>query len=204
MGAKRNTYARASAPNTESMTADELDQGVPTKVAVRRKVSMAERAEVVGRICRMLAAGGLLQAAVKKEGIRRETFWRWLEADDDLRSRFDRARVAQAHALAEQAISIADAPVRDHADAVRARTRVDVRKWFVAKLAPRIYGERLQVEQEQRSVVRHVMLLPPREGPPPAIVAGRSYAEPAPERDPLEVLPAGMIKDRPHRLSDGS
>jgi len=48
------------------------------------------------------------------------------------------------------------------------------RKWFVAKLAPRIYREKLQVEQEQRAVVRHVVLMPPRSGPPPAIIAGGS------------------------------
>jgi len=138
----------------------------------RRKVSVTERTEVVARICRLLASGMLLKTAVKKEGVRRETFWRWLDADDALKRRFERARVAQAHALAEEAISIADAPVKDHADAVRARTRVDVRKWFVAKLAPRIYGERLQVEQEQRSVVRHVIMLPERDGPAPAIIGG--------------------------------
>lgn len=160
--------------------------GIAIKDSVRR-ISSADRPLIVSRICRLVASGILLKNAAKREGVRRETFWRWLDADEELRRRFERARVAQAHALAEQAISIADAPVRDHADAVRARTRVDVRKWFVAKLAPKIYGERLQVEQEQRSVVRHVVMLPPRNGPPPAIVAGRVRCLPGRQLDELQV-----------------
>ena len=160
-----------------------------------RRITPADRPLIVARICRMVASGMLLKTAVKREGVRRETFWRWLDADADLRRRFERARVAQAHALAEQAISIADAPVRDHADAVRARTRVDVRKWFVAKLAPRIYGERLLVEQEATAIVRHVVMLPPRQGPPPAIIAGRRYLQSA-----SEVLPTASLSS----LSDES
>lgn len=148
------------------------DADLSVQVGTKRTVPPSERAAIVSRVCRRVASGMLLKTAVKREGVRRETFWRWLDADHELRHRFERARVAQAHALAEQAIQIADAPVRDHADAVRARTRVDVRKWFVAKLAPRIYGEKLQVEQEQRAIVRHVVMMPPRSGPPPAIVAG--------------------------------
>lgn len=162
-----------------------------------RAVTAAERPAVVARICRMVASGMLLKTAVKREGVRRETFWRWLDRDDDLMRRFERARIAQAHALAEQAISIADAPVKDHADAMRARTRVDVRKWFVAKLAPRIYGDRIQVEQEQTALVRHVIMLPRRDGPPPAIIGGRnSLAEvQAPDHIVYSSLPG---------LSDGS
>lgn len=133
-----------------------------------------DRGELIARVCEAIAGGMLVKDAVKKEGLRRETFWRWLAAAPTFQHQFAEARVAQAHALAEEAIDIADAPVRDHADAVRARTRVDVRKWFVAKLAPRIYGEKLQVEQEQRAEVRHVVLMPPRSGPPPAIIAGGS------------------------------
>lgn len=182
----------------------ETDTSALPPAARAPKTDPADRPTIVARICRMVASGMLLKTAVKREGVRRETFWRWLDADADLRRRFERARVAQAHALAEQAISIADAPVRDHADAVRARTRVDVRKWFVSKLAPKIYGERLQVEQEQHSVVRHVVMLPPRSGPPPAIVAGRLYSTQGVEPNPLEVLPADTNPHSPRRLSDGS
>jgi hypothetical protein len=188
-------------PHTDIDDAAPLENPV---TASRPRITVQQRAVVVGRVCRLVASGLLLKEAVKREGVRRETFWRWLDADEQLRRRFERARVAQAHALAEQAISIADAPVRDHADAVRARTRVDVRKWFVAKLAPKIYGERLQVEQEQRSVVRHVVMLPPRNGPPPAIVAGRMHPPPATEPDPLEVLPAMTKPYVPRRITAGS
>lgn len=144
--------------------------------------STRTRSQVVERICNAIAGGTLVKDAVSQEGLRRETFWRWLAADAEFRQLFNEARISQAHALAEEAIEIADAPVRDHADAVRARTRVDVRKWFVAKLAPRIYGEKLQVEQEQRAIVRHVVMLPPRSGPPPAIVAGGYALRALPDR----------------------
>ena len=157
-----------------SVNLDQSEQDVVTDIEREnrsRTYGVEERPVVLSAVCEMISGGALLKDAARHHGIRRETLWRWLAADPKLQRLFEQARIAQAHALAEEAIDIADEPVRDHADAVRARTRVDVRKWYVAKMAPRIYGEKLQVEQEQHAVIRHVVMLPARTDPPPAIVA---------------------------------
>ena len=56
---------------------------------------------------------------------------------------YARARVDQAHAIAEDAMVVADTANADNAQAVR--VRVDTRKWLASKIAPRHYGDRMDV-----------------------------------------------------------
>lgn len=54
---------------------------------------------------------------------------------------YARAREMQAHAIAERAIREAE---RATGDAQLARLKFDARRWFVGKIAPRIYGDRVE------------------------------------------------------------
>lgn len=90
------------------------------------------------------------------------TVFRWL-ADDRyaaFREQYARAREAQADALVDEMLDIADDGTNDwmadresedgfryNGDAVqRSRLRIDARKWMAAKLQPKKYGEKLEVE----------------------------------------------------------
>lgn len=83
---------------------------------------------------------------------------RWLEAHEDFREKYARARADQADFLAEEILQIADdglndtytdeeGNVRTNQDVIaRSRLRVDSRKWYASKLLPKKYGDRVQQE----------------------------------------------------------
>jgi hypothetical protein len=119
--------------------------------------------DVFGRI----SLGDSVKGACKAYGIRVDVLHDWVRDDDRLAVAYARAREMQAHALAERAIAISrKAYGRDTAGVAAARLEVDTLKWYVSKIAPRLYGERVMVEQEGDHVVRVVF-----EQPVPARVA---------------------------------
>ncbi len=71
------------------------------------------------------------------------TVWRWMaesgELNDRLRGEYARAKKEQAARLAYEGIDIADQLT---GDVQRDKLRVDTRKWFAARLAPRDWGDR--------------------------------------------------------------
>ncbi len=71
-------------------------------------------------------------------------FYRRLTEDDAFRQRYMRAREAQGHREAEEIRAIADAATPE--DVQVARLRVDARKWRAGKLAPKVYGDKIDVE----------------------------------------------------------
>src|SRR5687767_14809845 len=92
----------------------------------------------------------------------RSTFFRWLVADPELEREYEVARRLQAHLLADETLDIADdasndwmtrergngtlEKVPDLEHIARSRLRVDTRKWYAARLNPKKYGDRLDVE----------------------------------------------------------
>jgi len=120
-------------------------------------------------ICTRIAKGESLRAICADE----EAGWlptattvhRWLNDKDraDFREQYARARDAQADFYVDQIIEIADAPNAtvnaktgepEVRDAQRDRLRVDARKWVAARLAPKKYGERLELAGEIENVTR--------------------------------------------------
>jgi hypothetical protein len=101
------------------------------------------------------------------------TLQHWTESDATFRAAYAKAREALADFLFEDCLRIADDTASDlivtesgtfgNAPAVlRARLRVDTRKFLAAKLNPRRYGERAG-EGPQEHVHRHLIDRPPEE-----------------------------------------
>lgn len=90
----------------------------------------------------------------------RATVMRWLESNEVFRDQYARAREAQADHFVEEIIEIADQPnVRTTADGEvvasdpqRDRLRVDARKWVASKLAPKKYGDKLDLTSTDGSM----------------------------------------------------
>ena len=114
--------------------------------------------ETALEICARLAEGQSLRAICRDETMPdARTVFRWLEVDEDFRQQYARAREAQADALADEIVDIADTPVlgkktKTTADGVEVtegdmiehrRLQVDARKWTAAKLRPKKYGEKI-------------------------------------------------------------
>lgn len=73
------------------------------------------------------------------------TIWRWKESHPEFREAYARARLMQAHACAEMAVRSGRAAKADDANA--ARVKMDADKWLAARLDPRNWAEKTQLQQ---------------------------------------------------------
>jgi len=109
-------------------------------------------------ICQELAEGRSLRKICEEDGMPSAgTVCRWLNESTTFQQQYTRAREAQADALFEQILDIADDGRNDttideegnkrtdHDVIARSRLRVDARKWMAGKLRPKRYGERLEL-----------------------------------------------------------
>lgn len=116
---------------------------------------------LVNKICARLAEGESLRGICADEDMpNKATVMRWLAANTEFRDQYTRAREVQADFWAEQIIEISDTPVegtrtedgKDGTKTVREdmlghrRLQVDTRKWLMARMAPKKYGDRLTQE----------------------------------------------------------
>lgn len=84
----------------------------------------------------------------------RKSFFEWVAKDDGIKRKYEFAMEMRADLYAEEIIEIADDGKNDtytdekgnvcaNQDVIaRSRLRVDARKWYASKLAPKKYGER--------------------------------------------------------------
>ena len=116
--------------------------------------------EVGEDICNLLMSGESLRSICERPGMpNRTTVFRWIQSFDGFRNQYAHAREVQADVLAEEIIEIADDSSGDvivdedgreqtnHERVARSRLRVDARKWYASKLAPKKYGDRIHHEQ---------------------------------------------------------
>lgn len=89
--------------------------------------------------------------ACKAVGVPNSTFMLWVSKDTDLAERYARAREDLIERIAEETIEIADSPVgstlaggTDSGAVQKQKLQVDTRKWLLAKLAPKKYGEKIE------------------------------------------------------------
>lgn len=115
--------------------------------------------ETADNICERLADGESLRLICASEDMpSRSMVFRWLAQIDSFRDQYARAREAQADVLADEILEIADDTTRDTIATekngvqpnsewiTRSRLRVDARKWLASKMAPKKYGDKLDIE----------------------------------------------------------
>jgi hypothetical protein len=115
--------------------------------------------EIAAAICDEIAAGRSLRTICDREDMpAKSTVFLWLSKNKDFLDQYVRAREAQADAMAEEILDIADdgtndtyqdehGNVRTDQEVIgRSRLRVDTRKWLMSKLAPKKYGEKITQE----------------------------------------------------------
>lgn len=123
---------------------------------------------LAGEICGRIAAGESLNRICKDQHMPDQvTIYRWLASNEQFRKMYAQSREDQAETLADEIVSIADEEctmvradkhgtkaddddgntevVFDATAVARNRLRVDARKWVAAKLKPRKYGEKVDL-----------------------------------------------------------
>jgi len=114
--------------------------------------------EMAMAICVEISSGRSLRSICLDEGMPdKATVFRWLAKYEAFRDQYAHAREAQADAMLEDILEIADdgtndsytdeeGNVRTNQDVIaRSRLRVDARKWAMSKMAPKKYGEKLDL-----------------------------------------------------------
>jgi poly(A) polymerase Pap1 len=113
------------------------------------------------QICGQLASGMSLNRICKQEGMPDiTTVYAWFGKHPEFSQSYARAREDQAETLADEIQDIADDGSNDfyedkdgnervdHENIQRSKLRVDARKWIAAKMKPKKYGDKLDVEQK--------------------------------------------------------
>ena len=98
-----------------------------------------------------------MKDAARHFGIPPETVCRWVVKHEDFRQAYAVARAQRIEVWAEEIIEIADDATRDytidkdgnrifnHESVHRARLRIEGRKWVMARLDPRLWGNRPEI-----------------------------------------------------------
>ena len=100
-------------------------------------------------LCERLAQGRSLTSICGDEDMpASSTVFRGLARRPDFVRAYAAARDIQAHALFDQLLAIADAAPDSAGGVAKARLMVDTRKWWLARVAPKVYGDRLDLTPE--------------------------------------------------------
>lgn len=101
--------------------------------------------------------------AIKAAHIGQSTFYKWVDEDTDREERYVRAMQARADKIFEDMLEIADnsANKKESKEQIaRNRLQVDTRKWHLSKLAPKKYGDKLDITSDNEKIESTVILLP--------------------------------------------
>lgn len=98
--------------------------------------------ELAAEICERIAAGETMTAIARDPHMpNRDTVRCWRRDREAFSAAFARARIDGMEALADEIVSISDDV---EGDPQRDKLRIDTRKFLMAKIAPKIYGDKLE------------------------------------------------------------
>ena len=129
-------------------------------IKTKRKVGAPSKKTqtICDAICEGIATGKSSRAMCIELEISQPTLWKWLNEDEEFSKQYARAKELGHDYMAEEIIDIADdsghdiqkrddgSTYVDNEAVQRSRLRVDARKWYLSKLAPKKYGDKATVE----------------------------------------------------------
>lgn len=146
------------------------------KRSVGRPTTFTQK--IVEKICERLANGESLRQICKDDAMPvTSTVHLWLldEKHKVFSEQYDKARRLQADYLFDETLEIADdgsndwmereyaegrsvtVPDQDHIS--RSRLRVDTRKWYISKVLPKKYGDKMDVTSDGKAIKGNTIVL---------------------------------------------
>jgi hypothetical protein len=129
--------------------------------ARKTKPRIVRTEDLLTQIFERVANGESLNKICSEPGMpARKSFYEWVAQDETVLRRYEFAMTMRADTYAEQTIEISDdsradkyidengREVTNHEVVNRARLRVDARKWYASKLAPKKYGDKVVNEHQ--------------------------------------------------------
>ena len=112
--------------------------------------------EKADAICARLVEGLSLRKASAAEGVAPSSVLEWVETNPAFAEQYARARARGYELLADEIIEISDdatgdvietehGPRVDAERVARSKLRVDSRKWMLAKMLPKVYGDKVDL-----------------------------------------------------------
>jgi hypothetical protein len=99
--------------------------------------------------------------ACQAAGVPNSTFMRWVDADTKLAERYAHAREDLIEKMAQELLDLSDQDVgqthdnkKDWAAIQKHKLQVDTRKWLLARLAPKKYGDRLAIAGDESAPLK--------------------------------------------------
>ena len=156
--AEEKAEARKARNEAQAIEESAIWQGIEENASkaielANRKPVIPYSEELAIRICEELSNGvSLARICARPQMPSQGTIYRMLAEEPFFREIYTRARESAAHTLFDQMIDIADDSSRDlladgsanNAAIARARIQIETRARVAGKLAPRVYGERIE------------------------------------------------------------
>jgi hypothetical protein len=122
------------------------------KAAKPTKPNSPDRAKISQLVLDGMRSGLSAFKACKAAGVNQSTFNDWLNADPALAADYARAREDLIESMAQEVLDLADSEVpadqdgkKDWQAIQKHKLQVDTRKWLLSKLAPKKYGDKLEL-----------------------------------------------------------
>jgi hypothetical protein len=116
-------------------------------------------------ICSLLAQGKSVRTVCKAEDMpSMQTVFTWLRTRPEFLEQYTRAKVESADAMAEEVLDIADDDTYDNLEdrdgglrpnpvkVNRDRLRIETRKWLMAKMKPKKYGDKVDLTSDGKEL----------------------------------------------------
>lgn len=118
----------------------------------RTKPGSDDRAKIAEQVMAGMRSGLSAFKACQVAGVPQSTFSRWVDDDATLAENYARAREDLIERIANDVMELADSEVPETGDGKKDwqavqkhKLQVDTRKWLLSKLAPKKYGDKLEV-----------------------------------------------------------
>jgi hypothetical protein len=128
----------------------------------RTKPGSIDRAIVSALVLEGMRSGLSASKACKIAGVHQSTFNDWVNDDAELAVNYARAREDLIELIAEEVLELSDSEVgllpdgkKDWAAVQKHKLQVDTRKWLLSKLAPRKYGDKIEVTGDPENPLVH-------------------------------------------------
>jgi hypothetical protein len=117
-----------------------------------------EKEKKITEVLKHMRDGHSLRQSSIKAGITPQSVLRAVDKDSELAEQYAQARAAMIDKIADDIITIADEEMIptgegkvDSAMVQKQRLRVDTRKWLLSKMAPKKYGDKLELSGDDKS-----------------------------------------------------
>ena len=127
--------------------------------------SIEEKQNIINRICEHISENkaSLRDALLLDDMPNSESFYRWINEDEEKSKQYARACEERAEGIFEDILTIADESSSDRKTlgdkevvdgevVQRSRLRIDARKWMLSKMQPKKYGDKIDVTTNGKDI----------------------------------------------------